>query len=187
MTLSGYPVEAPRLSPRKVAASENAVGLVVLLGEGLVAARPMNAAQLDHLEQSTYDAAAASPRELEAQELPRQAPRTLALALECTWAPYWKVEVAPMTLRASAWWSNPEIADRRLRMHTLGRNLSMSEGTAGHVWRSQKPVWSTDLARDMGLPRSLDARHAGLQGGVCFAVKADSAVSEVVEVLAHLA
>jgi hypothetical protein len=158
----------------------------VLLGEVLAMGRPMNLAQLELLEQSTCDAAAAFPCELEAQELPRQALQTLAEALECTWATYWKVEVVSMTLRAAVWWSNPAIADRRLRTHTLGRKLSMSEGTAGHVWRSQKPVWSTDLLRDMCLPRSLDARHAGLQGGVWFAVKADSAVYGVVELLAPI-
>lgn len=143
----------------------------------------MNIGQLELLEQSIYEAAAAFRTDRDAREVPREALQALAVALGCTWATYWKVEVATMTLRAAVWWSNPEISDRRLRSHTLGRNLSMSEGTAGHVWRSQKPIWTTDLARDMCLPRSLDARHAGLQGGVWFAVKAEGTVFGIVELL----
>lgn len=143
----------------------------------------VNVGQMDLLEQATIEIAAAHPTDLDAREVPRAALEALAVALGCAWATFWKVEAATLTLRAAVCWSNPDISDRRLRAHTLGRNLSMSEGTAGHVWRSQKPVWTKDLARDMCLPRSLDAVQAGLQGGVWFAVKAGATVFGVVELL----
>lgn len=142
-----------------------------------------NVGQLDFLEQATVEIAAAHPSDLDAREVPRLALEALAVALGCSWATFWKVEAATLTLRAAVWWSNPDISDKRLRAHTLGRNLSMSEGTAGHVWRSQKPVWTMDLAQDMCLPRSLDAVQAGLQAGVWFAVKTDATVFGVVELL----
>jgi hypothetical protein len=54
---------------------------------------------------------------------------------------------------------------------------------AGHVWASRKPVWTTDICRDMCIPRSLDAVEAGLQGGIWFAIKTESSVYAVVELL----
>ena len=59
---------------------------------------------------------------------------------------------------------------------TLPRQLSMSEGTAGHVWRSRKPVWTNSLMRDMCLARSTEATEAGLQGGLWFAIKNSTTV-----------
>jgi hypothetical protein len=59
----------------------------------------------------------------------------------------------------------------------------MSEGNAGHVWRTRTPIWTTNLVRDMCLPRSLEAREAGLVGGIWFAVKTDEAVYGVIELL----
>jgi len=61
--------------------------------------------------------------------------------------------------------------------------MSFREGTAGHVWRTRKPVRTTDIVHDMCLPRSLDAKEASLQGGVWFALKADDAAYGVKELL----
>ena len=83
---------------------------------------------------------------------------------------------------AALWKARPEVGSR-LERGTLGRQLSLSEGTAGHVWRSKRPIWSCDLVKDMCLPRSLDAEDDGLQGGVWFAVKTNAAVYGVVEML----
>ena len=63
------------------------------------------------------------------------------------------------------------------------RTLSLSEGTAGHVWRSRKPVWSVNLVQDMCFPRSVDAEGAGLHGGVWLAINTDTAVYGVIELL----
>ena len=70
-----------------------------------------------------------------------------------------------------------------LEQSTRVRTLTLSEGTAGHVWRSRKPVWTTDLAADMCLPRSLKAKEAGLKGGIWIPIKTDSAVHGVIELL----
>lgn len=143
----------------------------------------MNCMALTELERMVCEVASQFPGDLQGLEIPSRALQALAQALDCTWATYWKVDAATSTLRAAVCWSTPEFFDVRLRAHTLGRQLSMSEGTAGHVWRSRKPICTVNLAMDMCLPRSLDAAHAGLHAGVWFAVKADREVFGVVELL----
>ena len=107
----------------------------------------------------------------------------LAHAANCEWAMYWKVDGAQHVLRPAATWRAPTVASPQLERDTAGRMLTLSEGTAGHVWRTRKPIWTTDLVRDMCLPRSLDAKYAGLAGGIWFAVKTDEVVYGVIELL----
>lgn len=107
----------------------------------------------------------------------------LAAAFHCQWATYWKVDAGAMKLLPLATWSDRSVDARRLARDTSGRRLSLSEGTAGHVWRSRKPVWSANLVQDMCLPRSLGATTVGLQGGIWFALKTDVAVYGVIELL----
>jgi GAF domain len=107
----------------------------------------------------------------------------LGEALGCEWGTLWKVDSSAQRLKPVATWSAPDIQTARLAEHTINRALSLSEGTAGHVWRGRKPVWTRDLVRDMCLPRSLDAATAGLHGGIWFAIQTDSAVYGVVELL----
>lgn len=98
----------------------------------------------------------------------------LGEALGCEWGTLWKVDSSAQRLKPVATWSAPGIQTGRLAEHTINRALSLSEGTAGHVWRGRKPVWTQNLVQDMCLPRSLDAETAGLHGGVWFAIKTDS-------------
>ena len=107
----------------------------------------------------------------------------LGEALGCEWGTLWKVDSSVQRLQPVAIWSTPDIQTARLAEHTMNRALSLSEGTAGHVWRGRKPVWTRDLVQNMCLPRSLDAATAGLHGGVWFAIQTDSAVYGVVELL----
>lgn len=107
----------------------------------------------------------------------------LGEALGCEWGTLWKVDSSAQRLKPVATWSAPHIKTGPLAEHTINRALSLSEGTAGHVWRGRKPIWTQNLVQDMCLPRSLDADTAGLHGGVWFAIKTDSAVYGVVELL----
>jgi hypothetical protein len=108
---------------------------------------------------------------------------TMARAVGCQWATYWKVSAEEMRLHPAVVWRDAGVAAEPLERDTHGRKLSLSEGTAGHVWRSRRPIWTTNVALDMCLPRSLDATSAGLHGGVWFALKTDEAVYGVVELL----
>lgn len=108
---------------------------------------------------------------------------SLAVALGCDWATYWLVDPLQPALRPYAQWTRRPMKAEQLTRDTMGRALSLSEGNAGHVWRSRKPVWSQDIALDMCLPRSLDAKAAGFSGGIWFAVQTSQTVYGVVELL----
>jgi hypothetical protein len=80
----------------------------------------------------------------------------------------------------------PNFEAPALDRDTKNRTLSISEGTAGHVWRSRQPVWTLNLIKDMCLPRSLDADSSGLTGGIWFALKTEDTVYAVIELLGSL-
>jgi hypothetical protein len=109
--------------------------------------------------------------------------KLLAGASGSEWGTYWQVDSAALLLRPISTWSPESLPRPLLERDTRSRTLSLSEGNAGHVWRSQKPIWTTDLIKDMCLPRSLDAAASGLHGGIWFALKSDQVVYGVVELL----
>lgn len=106
---------------------------------------------------------------------------SIAKALRCDWAMYWYAD--GNALRPTCRWKSPGFEATALERDADGRTLTMSEGNAGHVWRSRAPMWSDNLVRDMCLPRSLDAAAAGLRAGIWFPVKSATAVFGVVELL----
>ena len=103
-------------------------------------------------------------------------------ALQCQWGTFWLVDPSVMLLNPIATWSN-QLGTLKLEQDTQAKSLSLSEGNAGHVWRSKKPIWTVDLIKDMCIPRSLDAETAGLHGGIWFALKTERAVYGVIELL----
>jgi hypothetical protein len=94
----------------------------------------------------------------------------VAELFQCQWATLWLVHPERAALFPELVWNLEPSKVWHLEENTRVRTLSLSEGTAGHVWRSRKPVWTNDLVRDMCLPRSLDAKDAGLHGGIWFAI-----------------
>jgi len=109
----------------------------------------------------------------------------LGRALHCQWGTYWSVSAELQQLRPFVTWTEQGLNAPDLNRNTKNRTLSLSEGTAGHVWRSKKPVWTLDLIQDMCLPRSLDATKSGLTGGIWFAVRTEDTVYAVIELLGH--
>ncbi len=107
----------------------------------------------------------------------------LGPSLECQWGTYWKVSAELQQLQPFVTWKAQNFTSLHLDRVTLERKLSLSEGTAGHVWRSRKPVWTLDLTKDMCLPRSLVADSSGLTGGVWFALQTEDTVFAVIELL----
>jgi hypothetical protein len=100
----------------------------------------------------------------------------LGTSLGCEWGTFWKVDSANYRLCPVAIWSLHGIKAPKLERDTRSRRLTISEGNAGHVWRSQKPIWSENIVGDMCIPRSLDAVDAGFRGGIWFAIKTDDTV-----------
>jgi len=107
----------------------------------------------------------------------------IAKSFHCQWATYWKVDSDRRVLRAIATWTENSAVLTPLLLDTQTRALTLSEGAAGQVWRSGKPICTSDLVRDMCLPRSLDAKSAGLSGGIWFPVRADQVTYGIIELL----
>jgi len=109
----------------------------------------------------------------------------LAQAAGCEWAAYWVVDPQARALRPVASWSGLGPHGQPLDRETRVCIPFTNQGNAAKVWRSRKPIWTANLVLDMGLPRSLRAAAAGLRGGMWFAVKTDTALYGVVELLAR--
>jgi len=116
--------------------------------------------------------------------LPAEVLEQIALVFGCLWAFYWVVDDEQGVLRPASHWASSTIDARELLSDTQRRCLVMSEGNAGLVWRSRRPIWACDLPYTMCLPRSLEAVDCGLRAGVWFAVQTEDAVLGVVELLA---
>lgn len=116
-------------------------------------------------------------------EIPSNLLAGIARAFSCQWATFWEVSSTDGLLCPAKLWNEDGVSARQLEQDTSSRKLTMSEGTAGHVWRTQRPVWTADIVKDMCLPRSLHAKSAGLEGGVWFALKTDDGVYGVIELL----
>jgi GAF domain len=110
----------------------------------------------------------------------------LANAARCEWGAYWALDLPTQRLQAIASWSALGPKGEHLQQDARVRTLATNQGNAGQVWRSRKPIWTTNLVLDMCLPRSLEASEAGLRGGGWFAVKTDTAIYGVIELLARV-
>lgn len=109
--------------------------------------------------------------------------RLLGEQFNCEWAAYWKVDSRVGVLRlADLWKANTSFAES-LEADSKKRVFSSGEGMTGKVWRFRKSLWSSDLCKDMMLPRSLKANDAGLVKGVWFPVFIEQLTFGVVELL----
>jgi hypothetical protein len=96
-------------------------------------------------------------------------------------ATFWTADADLPRLRVLASWSTEACSAPTRQGGIRHRTASLSQANAGHVWRSRKPLWSTSVVLDIALPPPT----AGLRGGVWFAVKTDTSVYGVIELLGH--
>jgi hypothetical protein len=113
-------------------------------------------------------------------EVPQAVVKLLGQAACSERAIYWTVDPVASRPRVAASWgtlSSPgPSSDWGIRYHTA----SPRDDTVGRVWRSGKPFWSASFVFDTAPPR---AYEAGELGAVWFAIKTDSAVYAVIELL----
>ncbi len=141
--------------------------------------------RLAQLAEATDIAIALLRRERRIEAVAHAVLEGLAQAARCEWAAYWALDPPSQRLQAVASWSGLGSKGQRFEQDARVRTLASNQGNAGQVWRSRKPIWTTNIVLDMCLPRSLEASEAGLRGGVWFAVKTDTAIYGVVELLAR--
>lgn len=119
-----------------------------------------------------------------AKPMEEVAPAVLAVLAEAAgsvWAAHWVIDTVGQRLRPFATWSTSE--DEAL---PFGQDaqllLSLGFGSAAVVWCGRKPVWST-TGFSASLPPPGASTAPGWHGGVWFAVKTDTAVYGVIELL----
>jgi GAF domain-containing protein len=115
----------------------------------------------------------------QAEEVAQRVLELLAQAACSERATYWTVD-AEVRLRSIASWSALGPIALTREGEARHRTTWLSQGNAGHVWRSRKPLWATSLVLDTARPGSLGP---GLRAGVWFAVKSDTSVYGVIELL----
>lgn len=122
----------------------------------------------------------------EATALEKAAPDLITFLcrwFDCQWGTYWHVDSQKLLLTPKFCWNSESLRAEKLRKDTDSKSLTLSEGTAGHVWRTGKPVCTDNIVRDMCLPRSLDATEVGLRGGIWFPIRTTKRTLGVVELL----
>lgn len=102
---------------------------------------------------------------------------------DCPWGTYWHADTRKLLLTSAFCWNNETLRAEKLRHDTHNRSLTLSEGTAGHVWRTGTVVCTDNIVRDMCLPRSLDATAVGLRGGIWFPITDGLTTYAVIELL----
>jgi hypothetical protein len=141
--------------------------------------------RLAQLAEATDSSIALLRSERRIEHVERAILERLANAARCEWGAYWALDPPRQRLQAVATWSALGPKGERLEQDSRMRTLASNQGNAGQVWQSRKPIWTTNLVLEMCLPRSLEASEAGLRGGVWFAVKTDTAIYGVIELLAR--
>jgi len=104
----------------------------------------------------------------------------LAQAAGSLWAAHWVIDTLGQRLRPFATWGVSESEAPLFGKHE--QLVSLGFGNAAVVWCGRKPVWSTAV-----VPAYLSPPEAstspGLHGAVWFALKTDTAVYGVIELL----
>ena len=112
-----------------------------------------------------------------------QALRAIAEGVDWQLAAAWEPDIAdPDVLRCVAVWAADEEGPRAFAELTRGTSLRRGEGLPGRVWKTNRPVWITDAARDPHLPRRSAAEAAGLHAAVSFPVRSDRGLIGAVEI-----
>ena len=109
----------------------------------------------------------------------------VASAVCCASATYWTADYRAHALRSTAIWHCLGAHERRLARSRPTFIQLAGLGKAAWTWRTRKPAWSSDLLVDLPMPNALYASQAGLGGGLWLAVKTDTALYGVVELLTH--
>lgn len=93
---------------------------------------------------------------------------------------FWTFDPEMAGLRALASWGAVGSCTSVLDGNARHRAVPLGHVNAGNVWRTRKPLWSTSLILDTVTPSFIES---GLRGGVWFALKTDTSVYGVMELL----
>ena len=155
---------------------------MTLLGEGTTLGAIGNSMTLQQAV-ATAVATAADARDAYARAV-----QAIATELQWPFAAAWEPEKdGSDVLRCVALWyplGGPlhEFAEITTRL-----TLPAGVGLPGRVWQTAKPLWLTDFAADVAMPRHQAAAAAGLHAAVCFPVRSERGLVGIIELLGHSA
>lgn len=99
------------------------------------------------------------------------------------WGTYWYLDTEAKVLKFEKCWHPPLFNVATFDIDIEKQIFVQGQGIPGTVWRTQKPVWSRDISKDMMLPRSLRAMNAGFEVGMWIPVSHKNKFMGVVEIL----
>jgi PAS domain S-box-containing protein len=129
-------------------------------------------------QHATTKALAESPNVEEA--IPRII-EAICQSMGWAWAAVWMVNSQGNGLGLVQSWQSPSANVDELATACRERIFSRGEGLPGRVWVACEPVWVSDVAREVNLPRNDVAAHCGLHGAVGFPILRGGEVLGVVE------
>jgi signal transduction histidine kinase len=132
-----------------------------------------------HLQYATTQALA------DATTLVEATPRifqTICESLGCDWSELWRVDADSYTLRCAQTWHarSQRFAELERRMRAL--TYARGEGLPGRVWRKNKPIWVTAIAREQWLRRRSVLTRCGLRSAFAFPIRLNDEVLGVIAI-----
>src|SRR6266852_5476458 len=92
---------------------------------------------------------------------------------------YFRVDEKPGVLRFAEGWSIPGDAIERFIAGSRNVTYAPGAGLAGLAWRTEQPVWSSDIAKDPRVAQVKLARDTGMHGAFLFPVISEGKVIAV--------
>lgn len=93
----------------------------------------------------------------------------------------WGIDRKRARLYCVDFWHRSDLDASRFEAASRKRRFAKGIGLPGRVWRSAKPVWVRDVARDPNFPRAKLALKDRLHSGFCFPIKLGNRVLGVLE------
>jgi two-component system, cell cycle sensor histidine kinase and response regulator CckA len=102
-------------------------------------------------------------------------------SLEWELGVFWKLDKPSGTLRCLNHWKVAALDADDFVMATRDQSFESGVGLPGLIWASGQPVWITDIAADVDLPRSTAAAQGGLHGAFGFPIRVGGEMEGVIE------
>ena len=113
-----------------------------------------------------------------------RAVQAIATQLEWPFGAAWEPEEhGSGSLRCVAMWCRSDGRLREFAEITEQLELPSGTGLPGRVWETREPLWLSDFAADLELPRHEVAAAAGLHAAVCFPIRSERGLVGVIELL----